>query len=231
MSPNGHSIFQPKASTKFQSFQNAGTRRPAGAIFQCRERLSPRVRETSTTCPCRKLNPVCMAQRESGDAVRMLGHIRLIFGLVIDLFRSRAALEAEVLVLRQRLTVLRRSKPNPTAIHGCRPVGVGLDLPAVSERSQGPSPSYDRRPVVRWHRAGFRSYWRLEVERLGPVGVEHKLSTQRHQSDRTDLYRCQARTPSVQAFVVELVEPTSASIPPESHSLPDFVPYAGEKQR
>ena len=41
----------------------------------------------------------------------MLDLIRLIFGLVVDLFRSRAALEAEVLVLRQQITVLRRGKP------------------------------------------------------------------------------------------------------------------------
>jgi hypothetical protein len=37
---------------------------------------------------------------------------RLIFGLIIDLFRSRAALEAEVLVLKQQIIVLRRDKPN-----------------------------------------------------------------------------------------------------------------------
>jgi hypothetical protein len=33
---------------------------------------------------------------------------RLIFGLVVDLFRSRAALEAEVLMLKQQIIVLRR---------------------------------------------------------------------------------------------------------------------------
>jgi hypothetical protein len=33
-------------------------------------------------------------------------------GLVVDLFRSRAALEAEVLVLKQQIIVLRRGKPN-----------------------------------------------------------------------------------------------------------------------
>jgi len=37
---------------------------------------------------------------------------RLIFGLIVDLFRSRAALEAEVLVLRQQIIVLRRGKPS-----------------------------------------------------------------------------------------------------------------------
>jgi hypothetical protein len=41
----------------------------------------------------------------------MLDLIWLIFGLVVDLFRSRAALEAEVIVLRQQINVLRRGKP------------------------------------------------------------------------------------------------------------------------
>jgi hypothetical protein len=36
--------------------------------------------------------------------------IRLIWAFVIDLFRSRASLEAEVLVLRQQTVVLRRGR-------------------------------------------------------------------------------------------------------------------------
>ena len=42
---------------------------------------------------------------------RMSDFIRLIFGLVVDLFRSRAVLEAEIIVLRQQIIVLRRGKP------------------------------------------------------------------------------------------------------------------------
>jgi hypothetical protein len=40
----------------------------------------------------------------------MLGLIKLIFSLVLDLFRSRATLEAEILVLRQQIIVLRRGR-------------------------------------------------------------------------------------------------------------------------
>jgi hypothetical protein len=40
----------------------------------------------------------------------MFGLIKPIFGLVLDLFRSRAALEAEILVLRQQIMVLRRGR-------------------------------------------------------------------------------------------------------------------------
>ncbi|MGE0630742.1 MAG: hypothetical protein AB7O43_23395, partial [Hyphomicrobiaceae bacterium] len=36
---------------------------------------------------------------------------RLIVGIVTDLFRSRAALEAELLVLRQQVNILRRVAP------------------------------------------------------------------------------------------------------------------------
>jgi hypothetical protein len=36
---------------------------------------------------------------------------RLILGIFIDLFRSRAALEAEIMVLRQQINVLRRTNP------------------------------------------------------------------------------------------------------------------------
>ena len=41
----------------------------------------------------------------------MVTLIRLIFDLIADLFRSRTALEAEILVLRQQIIVLRRGKP------------------------------------------------------------------------------------------------------------------------
>jgi hypothetical protein len=41
----------------------------------------------------------------------MLTLIKLILGLLPDLFRSRAALEAEILVLRQQIIVLRWRKP------------------------------------------------------------------------------------------------------------------------
>jgi hypothetical protein len=44
-------------------------------------------------CPCRKSDPVWQILRWMCDLCR------LIFGLVVDLFRSRAALEAEVLVV------------------------------------------------------------------------------------------------------------------------------------
>ena len=42
----------------------------------------------------------------------MLDLCRIIFGIVVDLIRPRAALEAEILVLRQQIIVLRRGGPS-----------------------------------------------------------------------------------------------------------------------
>jgi hypothetical protein len=50
----------------------------------------------------------------------MLGLIKLIFGLVLDLFRSRAALEAEILVLRQQIILLRRGRVGAVDWRRCR---------------------------------------------------------------------------------------------------------------
>src|SRR5262245_12463667 len=95
----------------------------------------------------------------------MLDVIRLIFALIADLFRSRAAMEAEVLVLRQQIIVLRRGKPSRLSFltvdkfvlgWACRLVpSVHLALAIVRPDT-----------VVRWHRAGFRLFWRLKSRRL-----------------------------------------------------------------
>ncbi|HUZ72800.1 MAG TPA: hypothetical protein VMU87_07430 [Stellaceae bacterium] len=38
----------------------------------------------------------------------MIGAVNLVFGIVAPLFKSRAQLEAEILVLRHQLTILQR---------------------------------------------------------------------------------------------------------------------------
>jgi hypothetical protein len=50
----------------------------------------------------------------------MLDLCRLILGMVIDLLRSRTELEAEILVLRQQINVLRRTRPR-------RPPFISID--------------------------------------------------------------------------------------------------------
>jgi hypothetical protein len=85
--------------------------------------------------------------------------LRLIVGMITDLFRSRAALEAELLVLRQQINVLRRTAPKKL------PFGPIDKLIFAGACQLFPKMYYALaivRPdtVIRWHRAGFRSYWR-----------------------------------------------------------------------
>jgi Integrase core domain len=85
--------------------------------------------------------------------------LRLIFGLAVDLFRSRAALEAEILVLRQQIIVLRRSKPTRLPFLAANKWMLGWVcrlFPHAREVLAIVRPD----TVLRWHRAGFRSYWR-----------------------------------------------------------------------
>ena len=94
----------------------------------------------------------------------MLDLCKLIFGMVIDLLRSRVALEAEILVLRQQINVLRRASSK-------RPPFISIDRLILGGVCRLFPKMYDAlaivRPdtVVRWHRAGFRSYWRWKSRR------------------------------------------------------------------
>jgi hypothetical protein len=83
----------------------------------------------------------------------------LIKWMLLDLFRSRTSLEAEVIVLRQQLNVLRRSAPKrPTLSMFDRLIFVWLYrlVPAVLDAVAIIRPE----TIVRWHRAGFRTFWR-----------------------------------------------------------------------
>ena len=94
----------------------------------------------------------------------MVDLCRLIFRMLVDLFRSRAALEAEILVLRQQLNVLRRACPKKLPF-------VPIDRLILGRICRLFPNVYDAlaivRPdtVIRWHRAGFKSYWRWKSRR------------------------------------------------------------------
>src|SRR5260221_7077461 len=90
--------------------------------------------------------------------------VRLIIWMVVDLFRSWAALEAEVLTLRQQINVLRRTAPKKQTFSSIdRLTFVCLYRLGVRDALAIVKPE----TVVKWHRAGFRSYWRWESRRPG----------------------------------------------------------------
>jgi transposase InsO family protein len=91
---------------------------------------------------------------------------RLIWCALIGLFRSRAALEAEILMLRHQLNVLRRKSPTRVALSSVdRLLLVGLYrlAPEVLDALKIIRPE----TLLRWHRAGFRSYWRWRSRARG----------------------------------------------------------------
>jgi hypothetical protein len=86
--------------------------------------------------------------------------------MVLDLFRSRAALEAEILTLRPQINVLRRAAPKKQTFNSIdRLIFVCLYRlrPNVREALAIVKPE----TVVKWHRAGFRSYWRRKSKARG----------------------------------------------------------------
>src|SRR5207244_11576679 len=84
---------------------------------------------------------------------------KLILGVLASLFRSRAKLEAEILVLRQQINVLRRrASKRPHFNNTDRFLFVWLYrwFPSVLGAVAIVRPE----TIVCWHRAGFRAYWR-----------------------------------------------------------------------
>jgi hypothetical protein len=82
---------------------------------------------------------------------------RLIVALVIDLFRPRAVVEAEILVLRQQIIVLRRGRPGRQKLLSFDRMVLGWVcqlFPKTREALAIVRPE----TVVRWHRSGYRHY-------------------------------------------------------------------------
>src|SRR3954454_5895342 len=88
----------------------------------------------------------------------------LIKWILLDLFRSRGSLEAEVIALRQQLNVLRRNAPKRPALSMFdRLILVWLYRFAPSVL--GSVAIVRPETIVRWHCAGFRILWRWKSRR------------------------------------------------------------------
>jgi hypothetical protein len=96
----------------------------------------------------------------------MVDVLVLLWSALTSLFRSRGRLEAEILVLRQQINVLRRTC-RKRFVFGTfdRLVFVGLYrlVPGIVDALSIVWPE----SVVRWHRAGFRLFWRWKSRRRG----------------------------------------------------------------
>ena len=91
---------------------------------------------------------------------------RLIWYALIGLFLPRAALEAEILVLRHQLNVLRRKSPKRLAFGNIARL-VFACLYRVAPEVLDALKILKPQTVIRWHRAGSRAYWRWKSRPRG----------------------------------------------------------------
>src|SRR5215831_17488666 len=94
----------------------------------------------------------------------MLDLLKLLGGLLVGVLRSHAAREAEMAFLRQQLVVLQRSAPARLRLRSAdRLIFVWLHrlFPSLLEAAVVFKPE----TLVRWHRSGFRLYWRCKSRR------------------------------------------------------------------
>jgi hypothetical protein len=92
--------------------------------------------------------------------------LRLLIAVLVSPFRSISRLEADNAALRQQLIVLRRkAKGKAKLTNGDRWLFVQLYrlFPSILEIITNIQPE----TLVRWHRAGFRRYWRWTSRRRG----------------------------------------------------------------
>ena len=104
---------------------------------------------------------------------------------VTGLFRSRAALQAEIFILRHQLNVLHRKSPKRLVfsnIHRLIFAGVYALMPSVRNALKILKPE----TVIAWHRAGFRASWRRKP-RADDIGAI--LANRAKLHDRKDLLR------------------------------------------
>ena len=96
----------------------------------------------------------------------MLDLLKLFVHVLVSPLKSRARLEAEIVILRQQLMVLRRrmpSKPKLAATDRLLFVWLYRLFPSVFNAITIIQPE----TVVRWHRSGFRLYWRWKSRSHG----------------------------------------------------------------
>jgi transposase InsO family protein len=92
--------------------------------------------------------------------------LKLIWWTLVGLLRSRASLEAEILALRHQLNVLQRKSHK-------RPLFSNLDrlifasLYRIAPHVLAALMIVDPQTVLRWHRAGFRLFWRWRSRSRG----------------------------------------------------------------
>src|SRR3954453_4767702 len=100
----------------------------------------------------------------------MIGLLRFVFAILVWPFTSQARLHAEIAVLRQQVIVLQRKSRGRVRLRNADRwffVQLYRMFPSILQALHIIRPE----TLVRWHRAGFRSYW----DRAFGAVVRHRL--------------------------------------------------------
>ena len=107
----------------------------------------------------------------------MLDALKVIFWAISGLFRSQVSLEAENAVLRHQLNVLRRQFPKRSAFTNLDRL-IFTALYRWAPQMVDAFVIVEPETVVRWHRAGFRTFWRWKSRRqVGRPSVPHDIQS------------------------------------------------------
>src|SRR6266850_2612098 len=109
----------------------------------------------------------------------MIDFLKLFLHILVSPFKTQVWLEAEVIMLRHQLNVLRRripSKPRLTVADRLIFVWLYRLFPSLLNAITIVQPE----TIIRWHRAGFRLYWRWKARSRGgrpkvPVEIRHLI--------------------------------------------------------
>src|SRR5213080_2765978 len=105
----------------------------------------------------------------------MVAIIYLLGTFIADLLKSRRRLEVENLFLRHQLNIILKRPPQRLRLRGSdRALMVWMTRlwPSLLALARVVQPA----TILRWHRAGFRTYWRWKSQgRPGRPRIEHEL--------------------------------------------------------
>ena len=105
-----------------------------------------------------------MRSRPGLPSAGMLDLLKLLGGFAVGLFRLQAAREAEMAFLRQQLLVLKRSAPARLRLRIADRL-IFVWLYRLFPSLLGAAVIFQPETLVRWHRGGFRLYWRWKSGR------------------------------------------------------------------
>ena len=135
----------------------------SGVRARCRHRLGAPATMRSLSLP--KI-PSGLARMQRWATIRagMIDLLKLLGGFLVGLFRSQAAREAEMAFLRQQLLVLKRSAPASLRLRNADRL-IFVWLYRLFPSLLAATVIFQPETLVRWHRSGFRVYWRWKSRR------------------------------------------------------------------